>query len=119
VHQWSPPRCFQIFHPTALSLCWPDQNPNPPVRLQPQGWMISSHETVFCWVPVPYLTTVVSYLSCIFFWGCLPTSNQIHKVLFTFDWDHTRVVSSCVMLMSQNQAKLTQWKSSQLFMWYK
>jgi hypothetical protein len=29
-------------------------------QIHSQGWMKSSHETVFCWVPVPYLTTVVS-----------------------------------------------------------
>ncbi len=25
-----------------------------------EGWMVSGQETVFCWVPVPYLTMVVT-----------------------------------------------------------
>jgi len=33
------------------------------------GWMISGQETVFCWVPVPYLTMVVSLVAFYF----LPT----------------------------------------------
>ncbi len=33
-------------------------NQHPPV--QHQGWMICDQETVFCWVPVPWLTRVVS-----------------------------------------------------------
>ncbi len=42
------------------------------------GWMVSGQETVFCWVPVPYLTMVVSSVAFFFFFffflpTCLPT----------------------------------------------
>jgi hypothetical protein len=33
-----------------------------PTNAHHQGWMICDQETVFCWVPVPYLTMVVSSL---------------------------------------------------------
>jgi hypothetical protein len=33
-------------------------NQHPPVHHE--GWMVSDMETVFCWVPVPWLTMVVS-----------------------------------------------------------
>ncbi len=45
-------------------------NQHPPVHHE--GWMISGQETVFCWVPVPYLTLVVSLVAFIFY---LTTNN--------------------------------------------
>jgi hypothetical protein len=43
-------------------------NQHPPVHHQ--GWMICEQETVLCWVPVPYLTMVVSSVGFIYY---LPT----------------------------------------------
>jgi hypothetical protein len=37
-----------------------------------EGWMVRGQETVFCWVPVPQLTMVVSSVAFLFY---LPTNN--------------------------------------------
>ncbi len=41
-----------------------------PTNAHNEGWMVSDKETVFCWVPVPLLTMVVS--SVAFFFPPLP-----------------------------------------------
>jgi len=46
-------------------------NQHPPAHRE--GWMVSGQETVFCWVPVPQLTMVVS--SVAFFLSYLFINN--------------------------------------------
>jgi hypothetical protein len=46
--------------------------PAPPVHNE--GWMVSGQETVFCPVPVPKLTMVVSSVA---FFAYLPTNNPL------------------------------------------
>jgi hypothetical protein len=53
----------QRFHTSLLELVLPVHH---------EGWMISDQETVFCWVPVPYLTMVVSSVA----FYLLPTYKQ-------------------------------------------
>jgi hypothetical protein len=45
-------------HVTAIQACIATVNQQPPAHHE--GWMVTGQETVFCWISVPKLTTVVS-----------------------------------------------------------
>ncbi len=49
---------------------WATVNQHPPAHRE--GWMVGGQGTVFCWVPVPQLTMVVSSVAFLFY---LPTNN--------------------------------------------
>ncbi len=66
---WSKPHCQVSPYWVSLVLgCTCEKearvNQHPPVHHE--GWMKSDQETVFCWLPVPWLTMVVklSYFLC-------------------------------------------------------
>ncbi len=45
-----------------------------PTNANNEGWMVSDKETVFCWVPVPLLTMVLTSVA-LFLFHCLSTNN--------------------------------------------
>jgi hypothetical protein len=64
-----------VQHGIHLCICtpfsWASVNQHQPVHQE--GWMVSGQETVFCWVPVPYLLTMV--LSSVAFLPYLPPNK--------------------------------------------
>jgi hypothetical protein len=68
---------------------------NPPVHHK--GWMISGQETVFCWVPVPYLTMVVNSAALMTKASMQP--SQFLMILFLpVNWTHFALQSSPIHL---------------------
>jgi hypothetical protein len=50
-------------------------NQYPPVHYE--GWMVSGHRTIICWVPVPWITMVVTSVAITFSTYLLTTHKQV------------------------------------------